>query len=332
MVPVPAPTGISLQVAHVNISPGSPSNGLALETAPTDLAGLEPMETLKRRWPMVVGAIITLVMIGMLGKQLLDAGLTGLTAALPRNPLFYLFFTLYYFSPVIGDYAIFRRLWNIPAAGFAALIRKRVASDMIGYSGEAYFYTWARQRATMIAAPFGAVKDVSILSAIAGSAVTLAVLVAALPYAIGWLDAGQLRYVAWSAVVIFAMSLPFLIFSKRVFSLDRRTLWWIFMVHCLRVLGGAVLVAVTWHFGLPGTALGTWLLLSAARMLVSRLPMVPNKDLVFATIAGMLVGQHAQMAQMLALVAGMILVVHAALILGLALLGLLAPNRATTQG
>ena len=316
----------------MNTPPGSPSNGLALEAVPTDLAGLEPMETLKRRWPMVVGGIITLVMIGLLGKQLLDAGLTGLSAALPRNPLFYFFFTLYYFSPVVGDYAIFRRLWRIPAAGFAALIRKRVASDMIGYSGEAYFYTWARQRSTMIAAPFGAVKDVSILSAIAGSAVTLTVLVLALPFAIGWLDAGELHYVGWSAVVIFAMSLPFLIFSKRVFSLDRRTLWWIFAVHCLRVTGGAVLVAFTWHFGLPGIALTTWLLLSAARLLVSRLPMVPNKDLVFATIAGMLVGRHAQMAQMLALVAGMILVVHAALILGLALQGLLARPRAASEG
>ena len=314
----------------MNISPGPPRDGLALETSPTDLAGLEPMETLKRRWPMVVGGIITLVMIGMLGKQLLDTGLDGLSNALPRNPLFYLFFTLYYFSPVVGDYVIFHRLWRIPAAGFAALIRKRVASDMIGYSGEAYFYTWARQRSTMIAAPFGAVKDVSILSAIAGSAVTLTVLVLALPYAIGWLDAGDLRKVGWSAVVIFAMSLPFLIFSKRVFSLDRRTLWWIFMIHCCRVMGGAVLVAFTWHFGLPGVAIATWLLLSAARMLVSRLPMVPNKDLVFATIAGMLVGQHAQMAQMLALVAGMILIVHAALILGLAVLGLLTRNRVAT--
>ena len=308
--------------------PGSPTDGLAIEPAITDLAGLEPMETLKRRWPMVVGGIITLVMIGMLVKQLLDSGLAGLSSALPRNPLFYLFFTLYYFSPVVGDYVIFRRLWRIPAAGFAALIRKRVASDMIGYSGEAYFYTWARQRATMVAAPFGAVKDVSILSAISGATVTLTILVLALPYAVGWLDAGELRYVGWSAVVIFAMSLPFLIFSKRVFSLDRHTLWWIFMVHCCRVVGGAILLALTWHFGLPGIAVATWLLLSAARMLVSRLPMVPNKDLVFATIAGMLIGQHAQMAQMLAMVAGMILVVHAALILGLALHGLWARTRA----
>ncbi|MDH7975408.1 hypothetical protein QH494_24740 [Sphingomonas sp. AR_OL41] len=303
----------------MNISPAPRADGLALEAAAPDLAGLEPIETLKRRWPMVLGAVITLVMIAMLGRQLFESGIAGLVDALPRNPLFYLFFTLYYFSPVVGDYVIFRRLWRIPAAGFAALIRKRIASDMIGYSGEAYFYAWARQRATMVAAPFGAVKDVSILSAISGAAITLTVLLGALPYAIGWLDTGQLRLVIWSAVIIFAMSLPFLVFSKRVFSLDRRTLWWIFAVHCGRVLGGAVLLAITWHFGLPGIAIATWLLLSAARMLVARLPMVPNKDLVFATIAGMLVGQHAKMAQMLALVAGLILIVHAALMLGFAL-------------
>lgn len=274
---------------------------------------------------MVVGGIITLVMIVMLGKQLIDAGLAGLTAALPRNPFFYLFFTLYYFIPVVGDYAIFHRLWNIPAAGFAALIRKRVASDMIGYSGEAYFYTWARQRSKMIAAPFGAVKDVSILSAIAGSAVTLTVLVLTLPFVMGALDDGKLRIVGWSALVIFAMSLPFLIFSKRVFSLDRRTLWFIFNVHCARVLGGAILAAITWHFGLASISLATLLLLSALRMLVSRLPMVPNKDLFFvffATLAGMSTGQHAALTQMLAVVASLILVVHATLILGLAIVGL----------
>jgi hypothetical protein len=280
---------------------------------------------------MVLGGIITLVMIGVLGKQLHDTGLAGLARALPRNPLFYLFFALYYFSPVVGDYTIFHRLWKIPAAGFAALVRKRVASDMIGYSGEAYFYTWARQRSAMIAAPFGAVKDVSILSAIAGSAVTLAVLVLALPFVAGTLDDTKLRYVGWSAVVIFAMSLPFLIFSKRVFSLDRGTLWFIFAVHCARVLGGAMLVAITWHFGLAGISLATLLLLSALRMLVSRLPMVPNKDLFFATLAGMSAGQHAALTQMLAIVASMVLVVHAALILGLALHGLVTRTRVASQ-
>ena len=311
----------------MNIAPGSSTEALPLPAMATDLAGLEPIETLKRRWPLVLGGIITLVMIVLLGRQLFVSGLAGLSHALPRNPLFYLFFTFYYLSPVVGDYVIFRRLWKLPVAGFTALLRKRIASDMIGYSGEAYFYAWARERATMVAAPFGAVKDVSILSAIAGAAVTLTLLLLALPFGIDLLDAGQIRWVAWSVVVIFLMSLPFLIFSKRVFSLDRRTLWWIFTIHCLRVVSGAVLVAITWHFGLPGIALGIWLSLSALRMLLSRLPMVPNKDLVFVTIAPILVGHHVAFTQMLAIVAAMVLVVHSVLILGLAGHGVVARTR-----
>ena len=58
-------------------------------------------------------------------------------------------------------------------SGLIALHKKRISNEvLLGYSGEAYFYAWARQRSQMVAAPFGAVKDVSILSAIAGNAIT----------------------------------------------------------------------------------------------------------------------------------------------------------------
>ncbi|WP_216075134.1 hypothetical protein, partial [Acinetobacter baumannii] len=83
-------------------------------------------------------------------------------------------FALYYVGPPTFDYVIFKRLWHIPLAGLVALHKKRISNEVLfGYSGEAYFYAWARQRTQMVAAPFGAVKDVMILSAIAGNAITL---------------------------------------------------------------------------------------------------------------------------------------------------------------
>jgi hypothetical protein len=70
----------------------------------------------------------------------------------------------------------------------AALHKKRISNEvLLGYSGEAYFYAWARQRTQMVAAPFGAVKDVTILSAIAGNAITLIMMIAALPFGINLL-------------------------------------------------------------------------------------------------------------------------------------------------
>ncbi|MGI4733438.1 MAG: hypothetical protein ACRYFW_17095 [Janthinobacterium lividum] len=280
-----------------------------------DIAGLEPLETIRSRWPVVIGGLLTAAMIAGLARELLSSGLSGLGRAVPASPLFYVFFGLLYLSPITGDYVIFRRLWGIPFAGFVALIKKRIANEVVfGYSGEAYFYAWARARATMVAAPFGAVKDVSILSAIAGNAMTLAMIVVAVPLARSSLTPEMLRLVGGSAAVTVAISLPFLLFSRRVFSLPRPALWRIFAVHWVRLLAGQVLIALAWHYALPGVSIGLWLALAALRMLVSRLPLVPNKDLLFANFAILLIGRDTALSELMAFSAALTVLIHLGLI------------------
>jgi len=290
-----------------------------LPSAP-DLAGLQPLETIKSRWPMIFGAVVTVAMVVGLGHQLLGSGLAGLKRSVPESPWFYLFFTLLYCSPPTGDYIIFRRLWRIPFEGWVALVKKRIANDVVlGYSGDAFFYAWARSRAKMVAAPFGAVKDVSILSAIAGNVITLAMTVIALPLGRELLDAKQFDTMLWSSLITLGITLPFLIFSKRVFSLGKDRLWWIFMVHCVRLIAGSVLIALCWHFGLPSVSLGMWLFLAAARLLVSRLPLLPNKDLLFANFAIILIGQGSELSDLIAFTAALTLLFHVVLIIGFGL-------------
>ena len=272
----------------------------------------------------MIATLFTIAMIVGLGRQLLGSGLAGLGRSVPGNPLFYLCFAMLYMSLPIGDFAIFRRLWGIPlGGGLAALIKKRIANDVVlGYSGEAYFYTWARARATLVAAPFGAVKDVSILSAIAGNAITLLMMAIALPLGHSLMTPGQVQMLGGSAAIVFAMSLPFLIFSKRVFSLPRGTLWWIFGVHCLRLVSGSILIAFAWHFALPDVSIGMWLFLAAGRLLVSRLPLVPNKDLLFANFAILLIGQGEALSGLMAFTAALTLLVHVVFIVLFSLYGL----------
>jgi len=278
-------------------------------------AGLEPLKTIGSRWPAVIGAVLTLAMIVGLGRELLGHGLAGLTRSVPQDPRFYLCFGLLYMSPPTGDYVIFRRLWGIPLGGLVALIKKRIANEVVfGYSGDAYFYAWARAKARMVASPFGAVKDVTILSAIAGNAVTLLLVAIALPLGRHLLTSDQFRTVLASAGVTLAISLPFLIFSRRVFSLPRAKLWWVFGIHCIRLLCGSVLIAFAWHFALPGVPVGMWLFLAAGRLLVSRLPLVPNKDLLFANAAILLIGQDQALSELIAFTAALTLLVHVALI------------------
>lgn len=292
-------------------------------TTPANLAGLEPIQKIRSRWPTLLGGAVSLLMVAGLGYELFDQGLVGLSRTAPASLAFYLFFALMYLCAPTFDYIIFRKLWGIPPSGMVALHRKRIANDVVlGYSGEAYFYAWARQRTKMVAAPFGAVKDVSILSAMAGNAITLGMLALALPLASELLTPTQYKTGLISAGVIFAMSIPFLLLSRRVFSLPRDRLWWIFGVHCLRLIAGSTLVAFAWHFAMPDVSLGMWLILSASRMLVSRLPFVPNKDLLFANFAIILIGQGAALSELMAFMAALTLLVHVVLIAGFAALGL----------
>lgn len=284
-----------------------------------DVAALQPTETLRRRWPTILGGVLSLAMIVMLGRELLDAGLAGLSRATPDSPWFYVFFFLLYMTAPTGDFIIFRRLWGIPWAGFTALHKKRIANDVVlGYSGEAYFYAWARARAKLVAAPFGAVKDVSLLSAIAGNAATMLLCALALPVGYQLMPPAILNAVAGSAGITLAISLALILFSSRVFSLPRRELWWIFSIHCARIALSSILLGTAWHFAMPDVPLWMWLFLSAARLLVSRLPLIPNKDLLFASFAILLIGQDQALSEMIAFVSALTLAVHVVLMIGFA--------------
>jgi hypothetical protein len=84
------------------------------------------------------------------------------------------------------------------------------------------------------------------------------------------------------------------------------------------------LLALMWHFALPAVPLGLWLLLAATRLLVSRLPLVPNKDLLFANLAIVLIGQGDAVSRLVAFTAALTLLVHVALLAAMGLYALAA--------
>jgi hypothetical protein len=60
-----------------------------------------------------------------------------------------------------------------------------------------------------------------------------------------------------------------------------------------------------------------WLLLSALRLLLSRLPLLPNKDIVFAGLAVFLIGHDVQIGALMTMMASLILGTHILVGLGL---------------
>lgn len=288
---------------------------LAIPQGSGDLAGLEPVERLRRRWPFWLGVAVTLLMVAGIARKLFAGGLAGLEQSIPDSPMFYVAFLAAYMALPLGDWVIFRKLWRLPLSGLVPIVKKTVANDVVfGYSGEAYFYAWARQHANLTATPFGAVKDVSILSAIAGNAFTLILLVLAVPFASQLLPAEMARNVMGSAAIIMGISLLVILFGKRVFSLAKGVLWWIFGAHFIRSILQQLLTAAAWYFALPDVHWVIWLVLGATRMLVGRLPLIPQKELVFASFAILLIGHDDLLSGMIAFTATLTLLVHMVLL------------------
>ena len=277
-----------------------------------------PLPTSASGWIHWLGLAISGAVLVAILDQLRSLDFARIAALLPASAAFWAAYWAYYMSPIASEWLIFRRLWRIPPSGFIALTRKFIGNEvLLGYIGEVYFYAWARKRSRMTGAPFGAIKDVAILSALVGNVVTLAMMALAYPI-IGELRlglGGSAFYL--SAFALAATSLAALLLRRRVFSLPADELRFVVIVHLARILATTGLAALMWYLVLPHVPLGWWLLLAALRLLLSRLPFLPNKDLAFVALAMFAIGQDSQITALLTMVASLILATH--VLLGLLL-------------
>lgn len=284
---------------------------MVARTGADEAVGLPALAIPGASWQRWLSILLSAALLAATLVRLHQLGLAGIRAALPSAPLFWIALAGHYLALPVSEWVIFRSLWRLPTAGLAALLRKLVSNELLlGYSGELSFYAWARRRAELTASPFGAIKDVSILSALAGNVVTLAMLCAAWPFR-AMLGLGHVPgSVAASLGLLLAGSAALLLAGRHIFSLAGADLRRILAIHVIRIVAMMLLSGVLWHAALPGEPLQLWLLLAALQLVVTRLPFVPNKDLVFATCAAALLGGQPHVAALLALVAALVTCAH----------------------
>lgn len=271
----------------------------------------------QRGWTWWLGAAISMAVLVVSLVELRKVDLADIEEMIPRTPAFWLVFMASYFMLPVADWMIFRRLWNIPLDGFVALVRKTIGNELLlGYVGEVYFYTWARRRTGMVSTPFGAIKDVAILSALVANAVTMVLLILAAPLLATMAFGIEAQTLIGSVAVVLVSSSLLLLFRKALFSLPRADLFYASVCHLVRILVTTGLLALCWHLVLPTVSLQWWLMLAACRLLLTRLPLMPNKDIVFAGLAVFLIGHDDEIGALMTMMATLTLATH----LGLGLL------------
>jgi hypothetical protein len=274
----------------------------------------------------LLGMAISILVLCVVAVQCHRIDMTVLRQMLPTSVGFWLVFTANYFSGPIGDWIIFRRLWRIPWSGLGALVRKLVTNELVfGYLGETQFYAWAR--ANMTVAPFGAIKDVAVLSALVGNVATLALLACCWPVVTAVALGIDTRSTALSLAAVLLSSFAMFVFRQKLFTLPCGQLWFIGAIHAARTVVALVLSALLWHLVLPQVALRLWLVMSAFRMLVSRLPLVPNNELLFAGFVVFLLGREPQVGELMTMIAALTLGTHVVVGAGLAIADLVMTKK-----
>ena len=235
--------------------------------------------TLVLRWG------VPLALLVIIGRRLTELGWGGIWQARPSNAGFYILLVAQFFLQPFGDYFVYRSLWREQMPPLAVILRKRLMNTfMLDYSGEAYFFFWAQHHVKLPMPRIAhGIKDSNLLSGGAGLAMVF--ILAAILLAVGGLNLPVLPGSKW--IYVLAGTAPLVLCAgliaahRKMTVLSRRELATVFGIHFTRAC-----LVLSIEFGLwqLSGALPNWiasLQFVALRLVITRLPVVPNKDLIF---------------------------------------------------
>ena len=233
---------------------------------------------------------VPLLLLGVVGYSLTHLGWSQIWKARPAGLAFYFVLLLPFFVQPIADLAIYRNLLGVGRKlPLSILLRKRYMNNvMLDYSGEAYFFFWARKNLDLDhGTVLHAVKDTNVLSAGAGLAMVWIVLLALAASGVMKIPTFIPAHI-WSIVSIGSLPavlcLGLVIGGRKVTRLSRTDMAATFGIHIVRSVTALGLEFALWWLSgvLPSATM--CLEFVALRVLVTRLPLVPSKEIVFVGV------------------------------------------------
>lgn len=236
----------------------------------------------------ILKRVIQVGIIGYLIYELTKLGWGNFFESLPTTPLFYVLFSINYFLLPFSEVLSYSISWNISVkSSLSVFLRKRVYNkDVMGYSGELQLFAWARSNLDLDEKEiFKVIRDNNILSSIATTLIAFTLLIV-------FFSAGQISlldyinsknlvtYISIGIIVIIVIAVLYH-YRHLFFSMDKKTAFSVFSIHTVRFLIVNVLQVVMWYVVLPDIPIRVWFTYLSMTLILSRIPFLPNKELVF---------------------------------------------------
>ncbi len=241
-----------------------------------------------RRLQTVLRYLLIFGVLAYLVWRLSDIGWMAVLAALPATPLFYLIFAVRYCVLPGTELLIYQRLWRRDLrAHWPVFFRKRVYNfGVLDYSGEAYFFAWARSALKLRDKDvFAAIRDSNVMSAVSSNLMTVRFL--AIFVWFGMAEALSVQtpnfwiYLAAAGFMAVFLTALIVTFRRYLIGVSRDVAIWLFTLHSGRMLLILLLLGAQWASALPDIPWTVWWMFLTANLVLNRLPFLPNKDLMF---------------------------------------------------
>lgn len=231
--------------------------------------------------------VLYTLMLVILVYQLYSIGFQDLIGSIPANPMVYILAIVIFFTLPITEHVVYGRFFSFKwAESVPMLIKKRVYNkNLVGYVGEFDFYLWLTQKEHNQSKKrvFDVIKDNNIISGVASIVLISALLGVLLliyfsPDEIGdhILIFGYIvGYILLLVAVIIVMA------RTRIYSLNLKDTWFLTSVHSGRILFMSAIQILQWHLAITDISLYELFVILSVQLVISRIPILPAKDLIF---------------------------------------------------
>ena len=257
-----------------------------------------------------INRVLQTIIIGYLFWQLSSVGWVEVIQHMPSNPAFYLLQVGIYLALPVSELFIYKKPWNFTfKQSIPVFIYKKIFnSDVITYSGEVYLYYWAKNKLQLPSKQImQVIRDNNILSTI--SSTLIAILLIGVFLTFGHISINEVIgvegtfWLPWIMLSLFIVGLLAYKYREKWFAMSRNQALYITYVHTSRLLLVHALEMLQWIIAIVAVPFTHWFTLMAAKIATSRIPLLPNKDLLFTSIVIGLSGTfgipQAQLASML---------------------------------
>jgi hypothetical protein len=221
--------------------------------------------------------------------QLSEIGWLNVWEAFPNQPTFYILFLFLFIQLPLFEVIIYRITWQFDALrSIPIFLVKRVYNkDVLGYSGEVYFFAWAKKTLHLNGKDiFKIIKDNNIISSIASTLISLGLLSIFIftdqIKVIKWIATQDKAYFLGGLLLVVILVFLFVKFRHYVISMPLKTAYKIFGIQTFRLLLGQFVNLLMYYIVMPKVPFYIWFTFIAIEIILSRIPFLPNRDLIFA--------------------------------------------------